>query len=346
MVVPMRLEKGRVSNTPRDYRYPTGRQAGENKEMSRVAVCEPAFARHAVLRTELLESFPGATFNEDGRVLAGPDLIDFLRGHEAAVIGAQVMDEAVFAAVPELRVVSKWGVGMNTLDLAAMARHGVRLGWTAGVNRLSVAELALSHAISLLRHVPAASREVAGGTWRRHIGRHLSGRTVGIVGCGQIGKELVRLLVPFRCRILAHDIRDYAEFYEAHGVEALTLEDLLRQAEVVSLHLPFDDSTAGMIDAARLGLMKPGTVLVNTARGGIVDEAALKQALISGKLAAAAFDVFASEPPADRELLALPNFLATPHIGGSAEEAILAMGRAAIAGLADNRVPGPGFPYD
>ena len=101
-----------------------------------------------------------------------------------------------------------------------------------------------------------------------------------------------------------------------------------------------------MIDAARLGQLKPGTVLVNTARGGIVDEAALKRALISGRLAAAAFDVFATEPPADPELMALPNFLATPHIGGSAEEAILAMGRAAIAGLADNRVPGPGFPFD
>ena len=119
------------------------------------------------------------------------------------------------------------------------------------------------------------------------------------------------------------------------------LEDLLRQAEVVSLHLPFDGSTAGMIDAERLALMKPGAVLVNTARGGIVDEGALKRALVSGRLAAAAFDVFATEPPADPELMALPNFLATPHIGGSTDEAIVAMGRAAIDGLDEHWLPVP-----
>ena len=314
--------------------------------MPRVAICEPALTRHAVLRAELLDSFPNVSFNDDGDLLAGPPLIEFLRGHGAAIVGAQVIDDSVFSAVPELTVVSKWGVGLNTLDLDAMARRGVRLGWTAGVNRLSVAELALSFAISLLRHVPAASRAVAQGTWRRHVGRHLSGRTVGIVGCGQIGKELVRLLAPFQCAVIAHDIRDDADFYAAHGVEPVSLEDLLGRAEVVSLHLPLDATTAGMIGAGELALMKPEAVLVNTARGGIVDEQALREVLSTGRLAAAAFDVFATEPPAETELMVLPNFLATPHIGGSAEEAILAMGRAAIAGLRENRVPGPGFPFD
>lgn len=309
--------------------------------MPRIAVCEPAFGRHPVLRAELVATYPDVTFNEEGRILAGDSLIEFLKGHQRAIIGAQAMTDAVFSAVPELTVVSKWGVGRDTIDLDAMARRGVRLGWTAGVNRLSVAELALSFFITLLRHVPAANLEVRGGLWRRRIGRHLSGRTVGIVGCGQIGKEVVRLLVPFGCRILAHDIRDYPAFYAAHGVESVGLEDLLKTAEVVSLHVPFDASTRGMIDAGRLALMRPDAVLVNTARGGIVDEAALKAALSQGRLAAAACDAFATEPPGDADLLALPNFLATPHIGGSAEEAILAMGRAAIAGLADNAVPDP-----
>lgn len=309
--------------------------------MMRIAVCEPAFGRHPVLRAELLARYPHATFNEDGRILAGHVLIGFLKGHQRAIVGAQAMNDAVFAAVPELTVVSKWGVGIDTLDLGAMARRGVRLGWTPGVNRLSVAELALSFFIALLRQLPAATLEVRGGLWQRRIGRHLSGRTVGIVGCGHIGKEVVRLLAPFGCRILAHDIRDYADFYAAHGVEAVGLEDLLKTADVVSLHVPLDATTRGMIDAGRLALMRPDVILVNTARGGIVDEAALKAALREGRLAAAACDAFAAEPPADADLLALPNFLATPHIGGSAEEAILAMGRAAIAGLDDNAVPDP-----
>lgn len=309
--------------------------------MIRIAVCEPAFSRHRVLKAELLARYPDATLNEDGRKLAGEALIEFLRDHDRAIVGAQEMDAAVFSAVPELAVVSKWGVGLNTLDLAAMARCGVRLGWTGGVNRLSVAELALSFAIMLLRHVPAASRDVRDGRWHRRIGRHLTGRTVGIVGCGHIGKELVRLLKPFECRVLAHDIRDYRDFYQAHRVEPMALKDLLQTAEVVSLHVPFDESTRMMIDADRLSLMRPDAVLVNTARGGIVDEAALKRALSEGRLAAAAFDVFAVEPPEDFELLNLSNFLATPHIGGSADEAILAMGRAAIAGLEENAVPDP-----
>jgi len=309
--------------------------------VTRIAVCEPAFSRHPQLKEELLARYPDATFNEDGRTLAGQGLIAFLRGHDRAITGTQVMNDAVFAALPELKVVSKWGVGLNTVDLAAMARHRVRLGWTAGVNRLSVAELTLSFMIALLRHLPAASRGVRTGNWRRWIGRHLSGRTVGLIGCGQIGKEVVRLLAPFGCRILAHDIRDYAEFYAAHGVEPVGLEDLLRRAEVVSLHIPQTPSTRGLIDARLLGLMRSDAVLVNTARGGIVDEAALKSALSCGHLAAAAFDVFAVEPPEDRELLDLPNFVATPHIGGSAMEAILAMGRAAIDGLEDNAVPDP-----
>lgn len=309
--------------------------------MTRIAVCEPAFGRHPVLRAELLAQYPQSTFNEDGRILAGRDLIDFLRGHERAIVGAQAMNEAVFAAVPELKVVSKWGVGLDTVDLGAMARHDVRLGWTGGVNRLSVAELAVGFFISLLRQVPAANLDVRSGVWRRRIGRHLSGRTVGIVGCGRIGKEVVRLLAPFGCRILVNDIRDYPEFYAAHGIETMALDDLLRIADVVSLHVPLDASTRDLIDGRRLALMRPDAVLVNTARGGVVDEAALKAALAEGRPAAAACDAFSSEPPADSGLLALPNFLATPHIGGSAEEAILAMGRAAIAGLAENAVPDP-----
>ena len=119
----------------------------------------------------------------------------------------------------------------------------------------------------------------------------------------------------------------------------MALEDLLARSDVVTFHVPLDDSTRGLLNAQRFALMKPTAVLINAARGGLVDELALKSALMEGRLAAAAFDVFAEEPPSDTELLRLPNFLATPHIGGSAEEAILAMGRAAIQGLEENDIP-------
>ncbi|KAA3633456.1 MAG: phosphoglycerate dehydrogenase [Proteobacteria bacterium] len=307
-------------------------------EVDRVAVCSRSFSRNDVLREELLARYRYVTFNDEGLKLAGGALVDFLKGHSKAIVGLERIDADVLGALPELRVVSKYGVGLDGIDVEALKQYELRLGWTGGVNRRSVSELALSFAIALLRHVHAANKEVLSGGWRQHIGNQLTGRTVGIIGCGFVGKDLVELLRPFECRILANDIRDYAGFYAEHGVEPASIERLLSEADVVTLHLPLDDSTRNLLSAERLALMKPTAILINTARGGLVDESALKTQLKNGGLLAAAFDVFAVEPPEDSELLELPNFLVTPHIGGSAHEAILAMGRAAIEGLDRNDV--------
>lgn len=307
----------------------------------KVAVCSRSFSNNPVLRAELLECYEQVTFNDTGIVLEGDTLIGFLRGHDKAITSLETIDEAVLLRLPQLKVISKYGVGLDSIDMAAMRAHGKRLGWTGGVNRRSVSELVISFAIAMLRHVPAANLEVRSGAWRQQAGGLLTGRTVGIIGCGHIGKDLVSLLQVFKCRILVNDIRDYPEFYEAYGIEVAGLEALLSTADVVTLHVPLDDSTRGMLDARRLAMLKPSAVLINAARGQLVDEDALKQMLKNGRLSAAAFDVFAGEPPGDRELLSLSNFLATPHIGGSAQEAILAMGRAAIDGLDNNSLPDP-----
>lgn len=300
---------------------------------ARVAVTSRSFSRHPVLRAELLARYPAATFNDEGRTLKGDDLIRFLKGHEKAITGLEKLDDGLFAAVPELKVIGKYGVGLDMIDLEAMHRRGVKLGWTGGVNRRAVSELVIAFAIALLRHVPLVNREVRNGGWRQVFGRQLTDRTVGIVGCGHVGKDLAVLLCAFGCRILAHDIKDFPDFYYHHRVEPMGLEGLLRVADIVTLHLPLDDTTWNILSADRLSLMRPDAILINAARGGLVDESALKAMLKDGRMAGAGFDVFATEPPEDRELLELPNFLATPHIGGSAEEAILAMGRAAIRGL-------------
>jgi len=310
--------------------------------MTRVAVTSRSFSRHPVLRHELLARYPDAVFNDSGLVLAGDALIRFLDGHDKAITGLEKLDAGVFAALPKLKVIAKYGVGFDMIDLAAMARVGVRLGWTGGTNKRSVAELVIALAIALLRHVRNANRAVEAGTWPQFPGRQLSDRVVGVVGCGHVGKDVARLLRAFDCRVLVHDIRDFPDFYRRHGVEPTGLERLLKESDVVTLHLPLDASTRNILSAARLSLLKPEAILINAARGGLVDEQALKAMLKSGRLAGAACDVFADEPPADLELVRLPNFIATPHIGGAAEEAALAMGRAAIAGLEDNRIPEPG----
>jgi len=273
------------------------------------------------------------TFNDEGLSLTGQDLIDYLKGHDKAITALEVLNDEVFSALPDLKTIGKYGVGLDMIDLEAMKRHGVKLGWTGGVNRRSVTELVISFAIALLRHVPKAHQEVINGTWRQHLGRQISGRTVGIIGCGHIGKDLTPILKAFGCDVLAHDILDFPDFYSQYGVESVGLEELLKRSEIVTLHLPLDNSTQNIISADRLALMENEAILINAARGGLVDEVALKEALKNGQLAGAAFDVFASEPPEDIELLGLPNFIVTPHIGGSSEEAVLAMGMSAINGL-------------
>ena len=305
----------------------------------RVAVCSRSFSKNPTLRAELLARYRHVTFNEAGAQLQGDALVAFLKGHEKAITGLEVIDESILSRLPELKVIGKYGVGLDMIDLAAMRMHGTRLGWTGGVNRRSVSELVICSAIAMLRHVPAANREVRAGVWRQQVGSNLTGKTVGIIGCGHIGKDLVPLLKAFGCSILAHDIVEFPDFYALHGVESVGLDGLLRRADIVTLHVPLNESTRGLLNAERLALLKPDAVLINAARGGLVDEQELKRMLIEQRLAAAAFDVFQEEPPQDQELLALPNFLATPHIGGSAQEAMLAMGRAAIAGLDVNDVP-------
>lgn len=302
-------------------------------ERTRVAVTSRSFSTNPTLRSELLRRYSRVTFNELGTAFAESELVDFLRDHDKAIVALDRITEDIIAQLPDLKVISKYGVGLDMIDLDALTRHGVRLGWRPGVNRRSVSELVISAAIVLLRHLHVANREMREGRWRQHVGSHLTGRTVGIVGLGHIGKDLAVLLRAFDCRVLAHDIVTYPDFCTQHAVTQLSLEAVLAESELVTIHLPLDSSTRRMFNATVLDLIRPGAVLINAARGGIVDEMALKIRLQTGQIAGAALDVFADEPPQDLELLQLPNVFATPHLGGSALEAVLAMGRAAIEEL-------------
>ncbi|WPE17708.1 phosphoglycerate dehydrogenase [Candidatus Thioglobus autotrophicus] len=302
-------------------------------KIERIAVCSRSFSKNSILRTELLQKYQNVTFNDEGRSLYGKGLIGFLKGHQKAIIALEKIDATLLKQLPELKIISKYGVGLDMIDMQAMKKYEVKLGWMGGVNCRSVSELVISFAIALLRHVPASHREVLSGRWRQHVGGHLSGRTVGIIGCGFVGKDLIKLLQPFDCQILVNDIQNYDAFYKQYNIKAVEKKELLTNSDIVTLHTPLDDSTRNMLNSDMLSLMKSDSILINAARGGLVDEVALKKMLINKTLAAAALDVFTIEPPKDKELLELPNFIVTPHIGGSAKEAILSMGRASIEGL-------------
>ena len=306
----------------------------------RVAAVSPSFCEHPVLCDELLALFPDAKFNNSLRRLVDDELIAFLKGFDVAIVGLEPMSASVITALPELKIIAKLGTGVDMLDAKAMVAQGIRLGWQAGANALSIAELVIAMALISLRHLGAAQSTLRQQKeYTKRMGRLLSGRVVGLHGCGHIAQEVVRLLKPFGCKILAHDIANRSDFYEEHFVEAVSFPELLQRSEVLSIHIPLTQLTRGLYGEDVLSQIRPDCVLINTARGQIVDELALYKKLVSGKISAAAADVFECEPAFNSPLNELPNFFGTPHIGGSAAEARLAMGRIAIQGIFNNFVP-------
>ena len=308
-------------------------------KLGSLAVASRSFSKHPLLRKEVLRRYPDAKFNDEGLSLKDGPLVNFLRGYEKAITGLEKIDEPILLQLPELKVIGKYGVGLDMVDLQAMSNLGLKLGWTGGVNKRSVSELVVSFAVALLHRAVYANAEVRGGKWNQVKGRQLSKCTVGVIGCGHIGKDLVRLLQPFQCKILAHDILVFKEFYEEYQVVPVGLIQLLEESDVITLHLPLDDSTENILSREKLKMIKKDAVLINLARGGLVDERALKETLLAKKLAGAALDVFEIEPPIDIDFVNMENVLVTPHIGGSTEEAILAMGMAAIEGLENSKDP-------
>jgi phosphoglycerate dehydrogenase-like enzyme len=308
---------------------------------NRVAVAADMIHRNDFMRHAVLAAYPDAKLHEGPR-MNEDELIAFLRGHVAAIIGFEPITERVLSALPDLKVISKFGAGCETIDFHAMRRHGVRFGYEWGVNKLAVAELALCFMIAGLRWLMPLNLSMRAAE-RPGIrnGRLLTGRTVGIHGCGNIGKEVVRLLQPFGCKILACDIQDYPKFYRDHGVTPVSFERLLERSEVLTLHLPKTKATLGLYTRDALTKLRPDCLLINTCRGGIVDEDALAERLESGALRAACFDVFAVEPAGNDRLLRNPNMLATPHIGASAEEIRVKMIQAAIDGITSNELVEP-----
>jgi D-3-phosphoglycerate dehydrogenase len=226
-------------------------------------------------------------------------------------------------------------VGLDNIDSQACQRHGVEVLSSPGINRRSVAELTLGFMIYLLRNLYPASNDLKNGFWNRTAGRQLTGKKVGIIGVGHIGKELVELLNPFDCDVYVNDIIDQNEYYRKNNLTESTKEYIYENCDMVSIHTPLTRLTEHLINNKSLGRMKPNAFLINTARGAIVDQDALKQALKQGVIAGAALDVFEVEPPDDPEFLSLPNLIVTPHLGGHSQEAIIRMGLSAIQNLLD-----------
>lgn len=305
---------------------------------AKIAVCSRSFSQHPILRAELLAEFSDVKFNDLGKSLEGFELVNFLKGYDRAIIALEKVDATLLEQLPDLKVIGKYGVGLDKIDFKAMDKKNVKLGWTPGVNAQSVAELTLAMALTIVRNIKTSHDLVKNHEWKQIKGRQLSSMTYGILGCGHVGKALVKLLRPFGCKIISHDIIDQSNFYKEYGVEAVDFDTLIQTSNILSVHIPKNRITENLINKNVLLKMQKESFVINTARGGLIDEVALLELLNSGHIAAAALDVFNSEPPTNFSLIDHPSVFPTTHIGGSSEEAILAMGRAAIRGLSDFQV--------
>lgn len=258
--------------------------------------------------------------------VARPALVQALRDADALIVRNRTqVDGELLADAPRLVAVGRLGVGLENIDQAYCASRGIAVLPATGANAAAVAEYVVSLAMLLLRGFIFSSQAVADGRWPRAqlaSGREAGGKIMGLVGYGSVGQEVGRLARAVGMRVAAYDpmlSATHPAWHETSRHEAL--DALFREADVISLHVPFTPQNAGLVDARRLGLMKKGAVLVNTARGGIVDEAALARALHAGALAGAAVDVFQHEPlAAHSELAGCPNLLMTPHIAGVTHE--------------------------
>ena len=246
---------------------------------------------------------------------------------DALIAGAEPIPREVLVASPNLRVVQKHGVGVDNIDLDAATKLGIAVSNAPGTNTEAVADLAIGFMLSLLRSLVNAAVSTRGGGWDRFIGRELGQLTVGVVGTGRIGRGVIQRLSGFGTRVLAFDVFEDAEMASRMKIEYTSLERLLREADIVTLHIPLMEETRNLISTERLSWMKPSALLINIARGELVDEVALADCLAAGGIAGAGVDVFTTEPPQASPLLKLDNVVATPHIGAYTVEAMDCMAR-------------------
>jgi D-3-phosphoglycerate dehydrogenase len=283
------------------------------------------------LRSRLEQTVGEVRYSPEKRPLAAPELTRLVKGIDGWIAGLDEIDAFVIAAADRLKVIARYGVGFDRVDVAAATQHGIVVTNTPGANSAAVAELTIGLMLALARRICQSNQAVRRGQWPRYSGVGLGGKTVGLVGFGSIGREVARRLAVFQCRILIADPYVSPDAVSACGAGLVSLDELLPASDIVCLHAASTPETAGMVNDSFLRKMKPGAFLVNTARGELIDEAALRQSLESGRLRGAALDCFHKEPPdTDHPLLQLPQVIVTPHTGAHTDEAVNAMGRMAL----------------
>ena len=297
-----------------------------------ILVTPTSFAKYDKGCISMLENaVQKVTYNRTGKPLSEKDLIPLVAGIDGFIAGLDEITSGVIKAAGNLKVISRYGTGVDRVDLEAAKKAGIFVTNTPGANSASVAELTIGLAISAARNIPDGNTRTKNGDWPRLSGISLSGKTFGIIGLGSIGKEVAKRLSRFNMKILAYDINFDAAFASRYDVVYADTDRIFTSSDFVSLHIPVFKDTINIINKRSLAKMKKGAILINTARGDLVDEDALHESLKSGHLSAAALDAFKEEPPnPQNKILSLPQVIAVPHMGAATDDASNEMTRISI----------------
>ena len=275
---------------------------------------------------EIIKNNTGNKYNED-------ELLEIIEDLDGIIVGLDPITKRVLEKGKKLKVISKYGVGLDNIDLETAKKLGIKVTYTPGANNESVADFAFSLMLTLSRKVNKLDEIVRSNRWEKKIGTEIYGKTIGIIGTGAIGKGVASRATGFNMEILAYDIYPDEVFANKIGMKYVDKKTLLEKSDFITLHVPLTDEMYHFIDNEELNLMKDSAILINTSRGGIVNEDALYNALKDGKIAGAALDVYETEPPTNNKLLELDNILLSPHCGASTIDATNRMGVIAVEGL-------------
>lgn len=296
-----------------------------------VGVTTVAFSKNETLIAQLQNiGFKKVLTNVEGKRFSKDELILFLSQCDVAIVGLDRINESVVSQTPKLKAISKYGVGLDNINFEDCKKYNVDVLHTQGVNKRSVSEMTFGFMLGLARNLFLTSNLLKNGTWKKDGGMQLSNKKIGIIGVGNIGKDLISLLKPFNCEILVNDIVDQKKYYEENKLLEVSKEFIFKNADFITVHVPLDKTTKNIINKKSLSTMKSSSFVINTARAGIINQNDLKWALQNEIIAGAAIDVYDNEPPLDNDLLLIPNLINTPHIGGNSREAVEDMGISAI----------------
>lgn len=301
---------------------------------SKIAVTSRSFSKDKELIKYLKSKFKHVKLNSEGLSLQGDSLITFLDEADAAIIGIEPVTKKVLCGLPKLKVISKYGVGTNNLDIGAIRQRGIRLAVSPGSNSQSVAEYALYLMLLSLRKNFNNLQEISQKIWSQKKGRELYNSKIGIIGFGNIGKKLALLLRPFHVEIMIFDlVKIKLNKSQQSYIKQVSITKLLKESDIISIHLPLVKDTINFLGKKEFAALKENAIIVNTSRGGIVSENELYSFLNKNPEAFGAFDVFKKEPVFDSKLFKLPNFFASSHRASLTNQGIRNMGIAAIDGL-------------